>query len=114
MKPIMKFIIIIIKFITKFIIIIKFSSWRYRQDVYQSRPRRFENGEKKPCENSFSVLLDLTRQRYSLLKIAQGIVKEMDNASFVCADVNCSFAIRFKNGTIKYFNSEHEFRSLVF
>ena len=40
-------------------IIMKFKSWRYRRDVYRSRPRRFENGKKKPGENSFSVSLDL-------------------------------------------------------
>ena len=68
-------------------IIIKFKSWRYKQDVYRNQPRRFENGKKKPGENSFSVSLDLTKRRYNLLKIAQGIVKEMDNVSFVCADV---------------------------
>ena len=33
----------------------------------------------------------------------------MDNVSFFCVDVNCSIAIRFKNGTIKHFNSEYEF-----
>ena len=48
------------------------------------------------------------------MKFAQGIIKEMDNVSFVCADVNCSLAVRFKNGIIKNFNSEYEFRSLVF
>ena len=94
-------------------VIIKFKSWRYRQEVYRNRPRRFENGKKKPGENSFSVSLDLTKRRYNLLKIAQGIVKEMDNVSFACADANCSLAIRFKNGTIKHFNSEYEFRSLL-
>ena len=60
-----------------------------------------------------TLSLDLTKRRYNLLKIAQGIVKEMDNVSFVCADANCSLAIRFKNGTIKHFNSEYEFRSLL-
>ena len=94
-------------------IIIKFKSWRYKWDVYRNRPRRFENGKKKPGENSFSVSLDLTKRRYNLLKIAKGIVKEMDNVSFVCADVNCSLAIRFKKGTIKHFNSEYEFLSLL-
>ena len=94
-------------------IIIKFKSWRYKQDIYRNRPRRFENGKKKPGENSFRVSLDLTKRRYNLLKIAQGIVKEKDNVSFVCAGVNYSLAIRFKNGTIKYFNSEYEFRSLL-
>ena len=64
-------------------IIIKFKSCRYRQNVYRNRPRRFENGKKKPRENSYSVSLDLTKRRYNLLKFVQGIVKEMDNVSFV-------------------------------
>ena len=37
----------------------------------------------------------------------------MDNVSFDCPDINYSLAIRFKNGTIKHFNSEREFRSLL-
>ena len=94
-------------------IIIKFKSWRYRQNVYRNQPMRFENGKKKPGENSFSVSLDLTNRRYNLLKFAQGIVKEMDIVSFVCADVNCSLAIRFNNGTVKCFSSEYELRSLL-
>ena len=52
--------------------------------------------------------------KISILKFAQGIKKEMDNACFVCADVNCSLAIRFKNGTIKHFDSEYELCSLSF
>ena len=94
-------------------IIIKFKSWRCRENFYRNRPRRFENNKKKPGENSFSVSLDLTKQRYNLLKFTQRIVKEMDNVSFVCADVNCSLAIRFKNGINKHFNREYEFRSLL-
>ena len=39
--------------------------------------------------------LKMAKRRYNLLKIAQGIVKEMDNISFVCADANSSLAIRF-------------------
>ena len=70
------------------------------------------NGKKKPGENCFGVSLDLTKQRYNLLKIAQGIVKEIDNVGFVSADVNWSLAIGFKNGTVKHFNSEYEFLSL--
>ena len=46
--------------------IIKFNSWRYRQDVYLNRTSRFENSQKKPGKNSFSILLDLTKQRYNL------------------------------------------------
>ena len=94
-------------------IIIMFKSWRCRQNVYRNRPRKFENPKKKPGENSFSVSLDLIKRRYNLLKFAQRIVKEMDNVSFVCDDINCSLAIRFKNGTIKHLDSEYEFRSLL-
>ena len=90
-------------------IIIKFTSWRYRQNVYHNRARGFENSKKKPGENSFSVSLDLTKRMCNLLKIAQGIVKKMDNVSFFCVDVNSSVAICLKNGTIKHFNSEYEF-----
>ena len=79
-------------------IIVMLKSWKYKQDVYWNRPRRFENDQRKLDENSFSVSLDL--KRYYPLKNAQGI-KEMDYVSFLSADVKCSLAIRFKNGTIK-------------
>ena len=61
--------------------------------VYWNQAREFENGKEKPGENSFSVSLDLAKQRYNLLKlITQVIIKEVDNVSFVYADVNCSHA----------------------
>ena len=94
-------------------IIIKFRSWRYRQNVYKNRPRRFENGKKKPGEIYFSVSLDLIKRKYNFFKFVQEIVKEMDNVSFVCADVNRSLAIRLKNDIIKHFNREYEFCLLL-
>ena len=94
-------------------IIIKFRPWRYRQNVYRNRPRSFENGKKKPGEISFGVSQDLTKRSYNLLKFSQVTVKEMDNVRFFCADVNCYLAIRLKNGIIKHFNREYEFRSLL-
>ena len=94
-------------------IIITFRPWRYRQNVYRNRPRSFENGKKKPGEISFGVSQDLTKRSYNLLKFSQVTVKEMDNVSFVCADVNCYLAIRLKNGIIKDFHREYEFRSLL-
>ena len=94
-------------------IIIKFRSWRYRQNVYKNRPRRFENGKKKPGEIYFSVSLDLIKRKYNFFKFVQEIVKEMDNVSFVCADVNRSLGIRLKNDIIKHFNREYEFCLLL-
>ena len=46
----------------------KFKSWRYRQEDYRNRPRRFENSKKKPGKNSFNVSLDLTKRKYNLFK----------------------------------------------
>ena len=95
-------------------IISNFRSWRYKHNVYRNRPRRSENGKKKKTGKvSFSVSLDFKKRRYNLLKFSQGIEKEMDNVSFVCADVNCYLAIRLKNGIIKDFHREYEFRSLL-
>ena len=37
----------------------------------------------------------------------------MDNVSIVCAYVNCSPLPCFKNSTIKHFNSEYDFHSLL-
>ena len=71
-------------------IVIKFRSWRYRQNVYRNQPRRFENGKKKPSAISFRVSLDLSKRRYNFLKFTQEIVKEMYNVSFACADVSCA------------------------
>ena len=71
-------------------IVIKFRSWRYRQNVYRNQLRRFENGKKKLGEISFSFSLDLTKRRYNFLKFTQKIAKEMYNVSFVCADVSCA------------------------
>ena len=94
-------------------IITKFKSWIYRKDVYRNQPRRSESGKKKPGDTFFSVSLGFIKWRYNLLRIAQGIVQEMDDVNFFCAEINCSFAIRFKNGTIKHFNNECEFCSLL-
>ena len=89
-------------------IIIKFKSWRYRQDVYRNRPRRFKNckKKKKPGENSFSVSLDLRKRRYNLLKIAQGIVK-------VVLTLIAPLLYVLKMALLNILTGEYEFRSLL-
>ena len=61
---------------------------------------------------AFNLAFDSKKGRYNLLKIAQEIVKEMKNVNFFSA-INCSLAMPFKNGTVKHFNSEFDFRSLL-
>ena len=43
-------------------IILKFKSWKARQQLYNARPRVQKGGKKKPREN-FSIFVDLTRRR---------------------------------------------------
>ena len=42
-------------------IIVKFKSWKTRQQLYNARPRVQKDGKKKPREN-FSISVDLTRR----------------------------------------------------
>ena len=55
-------------------IIVKFKSWKARQQLYNARPRVKKDDKKKPRQN-FSISVDLTRRRYQLLSEARGIVK---------------------------------------
>ena len=70
--------------------IVKFKSWKQRQNVYRNRTKRFPNGKKK---------LDFTMSRCDFLT-TQGIVKEMDNTKLTDADVMRFLCIRFTNVTI--------------
>ena len=94
-------------------IIVKFKSWKSREEFYDARPRNSVNGKKKPGLNVFNVSVDLTRRCYLLLKTAKGIIKGNLNISYVYADINCSLGIKFKNGSFKYFNSLNELHSLL-
>ena len=85
-------------------IIVKFKSWGSRATFYKSRPRAFVDGIEKP--RRFSVSLDLTKHRYDILKRAKGIISDYPEVNFVFADVNCSLAVRFKDGSYYHFNDE--------
>ena len=55
-------------------IIVKFKSWKARAAFYKARPKNYVNGRKKPGLTSFSVSLDLTKCRYSLLAKSKSII----------------------------------------
>ena len=48
-------------------IITKFKSWKVRAAFYKARPKNYVNRRKKPGLTSFSVSLDLTKSRNTLL-----------------------------------------------
>ena len=94
-------------------IIVKFNSWKSRQQFYNARPKHFTNSKRKPGHHLFSVLVDLTRRRYLLLNKAKGLIKDCESINYVLADVNCSLRTKFQNGVFKYFNSENELHCLI-
>ena len=77
-------------------IIIKFKSWKARQDLYKSRPRHHNKSTQKPGP-PFTVSLDLTYRRYQLLKSAKGAIKSNSNFLYAMADINCSLGIKCKD-----------------
>ena len=91
-------------------IIVKFRSWKARQRFYKGRPRHYADSSKKP---GFTVSVDLTKRRYLLLTKAKGLIKGNSNIKYVYSDINCSLALRFKDDSFKYFNSERELLSLL-
>ena len=85
-------------------IIVKFGSWKTRQLFYKRRSRYHTDGSKKP---GFSVSVDLSKRQYLLLSKAKGLIK-CTNKSYIYGGINWSLALRFKDNSFKYFNSEKE------
>ena len=92
-------------------IIVKFKSWNVRTNFYKARPKKNDKGTKKAGMKSFSVSLDLTKRRYRLLEYARGVVNHYAEVAF--ADINCSLAIRLKDGSFHYFNSKKSLKDIL-
>ena len=50
--------------------------------------------------------LDLTKKRYEVLRKAREIVEEIDNISFVYADINCRLKVRFRDNSELFFEKK--------
>ena len=80
---------------------------------YDTRPKNFKDGEKKPGYKSFSVSGDLTKMRYLLLREARELIKNNYGIDFAFAYINCSLGFAYKNGSFRYFNSENKLHNLI-
>ena len=89
-------------------IIVKVKSSKARAAFYKARPKNYANGKTKPGLKSFSVSLDLTKRRYSLLAKAKSIIKDNPAAMFAFADISCSLALKLNDSKFHYFTSEDE------
>ena len=72
-----------------------------------ARPKKYVNRMKKPGLTSFSVSLDLTKRRCSLLAKAKSIIKDNAAAVFGFSDINCYLLLKLDDSTFQYFNSEN-------
>ena len=52
-------------------IIAKIKSWTARKQFYDARPKSFKDDKKKPGYKSFSLLVDLTKKHYLILRQAR-------------------------------------------
>ena len=93
-------------------IIVKFKSWKSRQQFYNSRPR-FDKNRNKKADQNFTISVDLTKRRYKLLMKARGLIKDNDAIDFVFSDINCSLGVKFNDDSFKYFNSEKELYNII-
>ena len=83
--------------------IVKFTTWYHRTLLYRNR---------KTLKNT-RVYLDLTRDRFKLLKKAQAKYENDARVDFIFADVNCALCIKFKNGVFRSFNTESQLDEIV-
>ena len=89
-------------------IIVKFKSWNARCAFYNARPK-FDSD----ASRSFTTSLDLTNRRYKLLSAARELVKDNADVRFAFADINCRLAVKMKDNSKLFFDSEPELRNLL-
>ena len=80
--------------ITKQQVIIRFTSWRFRTEVYRKR----KNSKK------FKFKIDLTKCRFMLLKNAKKATQDIEGVYYIFCDVNCQLNIKFVEGRVTAFN----------
>ena len=81
--------------------IVRFTTWRHRTNVYRAR---------KNCEE-YRIKLDLTKDRVSLLKRANELLIS-DQNSFAFCNYNCQ-PVWFNNGKYRHFGDIDELKRLI-
>ena len=83
--------------------IVRFTTWRHRTIVYRKR---------KSIEN-VRIYLDLTKTRLDVLNEANEIIKNVSQAEFAFADVNCRLTVKLRNNRYEYFNSITKLKDIL-
>ena len=85
-------------------IIVKFTNFHQRTRFFRAR-HKIKSGVK--------VKVDLTKERYNLLKRANAYVKNISSTVFCYADVNCRLKVRLSDDNHKFFNNFEELEVLA-
>ena len=89
-------------------VIVQFTRWNTRCRFYNKRPKFSVN------DRRFSVGLDLTKRRNTLLKYSREKVEiHPDLVKFVKYDINCNIVVYLTNGKVEIINSHQDIDSLL-
>ena len=86
-------------------VIVRFTTHRHRTRFYRAR-KNIKSGPK--------IHIDLTKQRFELLKEAQKFVSDQEDDVFVYADINCRLKVHFRDHSEKFFKSLDELSTYFF
>ena len=79
-------------------VIVKFTTWHHRSVFYRKRSQL----------STAKVYLDLTKNKFQLLKRSRVKVNGSNIVDFVFADINCALCAKLKNGRYQYFNTDEQ------
>ena len=83
--------------------IVKFSTWRHRTILYRARKKL----------SSKKIFLDLTKDRFNLLKLCQNKCENNKKVKYIFADVNCSLCVRLANDKYIHFETEAQLDDIL-
>ena len=95
-------------------VIVRFTTWRHRTEVYQARI--------KSKSAKYKIRLDLTKPRYTILREAQNFIwkdgksTEIGNngpVSFVFAGLNCQLVAKLKDDSFKIFDTFEAIKNIL-
>ena len=84
-------------------VIIRFTFWRFRTEVYRKRKN----------SKIFKFKVGLTKCRLMLLKNAKKGTQNIEGMYYIFCNVNCRLNIKFVDGRVRALNSENEVVSLI-
>ena len=85
-------------------VIVRFSTFKHSTKVYKAR---------KYIKDNVRIRLDLTKNRYKLLRHSSDLVKNNENIKFVYADINCRLKIRMVDGGDKVFSDIDDIKDIL-